>query len=95
MSPGRVRMFAGEFEGELQCSHIGFRADVLRARIGDMFRGAMQQRLAVHYKADFSSAGLWKLARKAGWRIVPVGVEKIATNRAIKRWLKAADARQQ
>jgi hypothetical protein len=57
-----IRMFAGELDGQLEPSYIGFRANNLRHQIGRMFPGRLPERDG------------WIEARKAGWRIVRVVV---------------------
>lgn len=58
------RMFTGELDGHLVLAHIDMRADVVRSNIGEMFE-----------LGDPDKTG-WKLAKKAGWRVVPVTVQK-------------------
>jgi hypothetical protein len=65
-----VRMFCGEFNGELEPGHIGFRADTVRHHISYLYSALVP--LADMYNRKV----LWVAARKAGWRVVPVKVER-------------------
>jgi hypothetical protein len=67
-----IRMFCGELYGDIQPSHIGFRADTVRVLISELFRERDGANL------DNRPKSMWLRARKAGWRVVPVRVERAA-----------------
>lgn len=56
-------MFCGELDGDLVTAHIASRADDARKSIADMF-------------APGPLTDGWALAKKEGWRVVPVVVSR-------------------
>ena len=58
-----IKMFCGELDGELVPSHLAFRANRVRHSIAELFFGI-----------TWGDTPGWYLARKAGWRVVPVRV---------------------
>ncbi len=57
-----IKMFCGELDGELVPSNLAFRANRVRHSIAELFFGT------------WGDTPGWYLARKAGWRVVPVRV---------------------
>lgn len=81
------RMFAGELEGELVLLYMGFRANEVRQSISELFfvRGEGPQSAGA---LNYSWAGRkrrWQMARKAGWRVVPVVVARASVPKPVNR----------
>lgn len=68
---GFHRMFAGELDGELVLGHMNVRARAVRLSIGRLF---CERDDNVYDPAV--QARSWKLARQAGWCVVPVVIHK-------------------
>ena len=66
-------MFCGELDGELQPSHIAFRADTVRHSICDLWS-----------YVDMPPQVRWRYAYRAGWRVVKVAV--VRSQRPEVRW---------
>jgi hypothetical protein len=67
------RMFSGERGGDLCPLHISFRAGDVRESIARLFADD-----AFPYSRE-ARAAAWRRAKREGWRVVPVRVEKITT----------------
>lgn len=60
-----VQMFCAELNGELDPAYIAIRKDAVRYYVGSLF------------DVNPPDTKGWQQARKAGWRIVKVRVEKL------------------